>query len=760
MNDPKLDYVLDQLRRADKDQKARGLLKPTSRQQRFRGVLKEALAGRLHVGSRTPLKDVPAWVTIEVAHGGFATGKLSAEAELSPFEVKRLADIDEGSGRMSQGMQREALNFYYAGPDGRRELLALMQSRRAEITLPEHAILPVIARLCELGRLGEAEDIWREVHGFAARLRMFPLPLPPERIVPEGESAPAVLRTAAEVAKSLRGKRPNRSMQGLKEAVLVWAPFTDEVVTLLLRASEVSTSLQHLAAYAKVGLGREEMAAACDVGARTPADWEQKAQRLLSRYAQLLQEHPLCKKVRKPGESLPKFVQRLKRAIENGMDPALAKDCARLIMHWSAKHGLPGGPRHRRLRQEQEAPCLPSLYADRAHAVAARIADTPEGAGLRSLEAALAPMARAEATEFGVLVGEPVPAMIARALEQCIEAPLETHLAEGRVSSAEVLAAHLTETVAIEFASAIEDPILRSLAKGTYVAFRRRRSVLLQNLERQVQLEELPWMKAITEEASGAERRMAPFSRAAQMALDAFPGTPFPNPLLREFARLHPDPKAPWVEEIAADIFEGRFSAKWVAAGRRAGEIFGGTLYARYYGVPYDEVAVMDPSVDDGPAAFVRVCQRLAGGGSAQFSAAANGRIIEQALVVTGGNLALAVRAGGEHGALGGNAQERLRSWTEGAFMTAITSQGVVSPERRERLLGQRRAASAWRQMVAFLALLDGGTQLEFLDSGKETIGRLSRPNLRAFWDDVHDGLVSAYRAGSTHGPAPFLGWE
>lgn len=92
--------------------------------------------------------------------------------------------------------------------------------------------------------------------------------------------------------------------------------------------------------------------------------------------------------------------------------------------------------------------------------------------------------------------------------------------------------------------------------------------------------------------------------------------------------------------------------------------------------------------------------------------------------------------------------------------MTAITSQGVVSPERRERLLGQRRAASAWRQMVAFLALLDGGTQLEFLDSGKETIGRLSRPNLRAFWDDVHDGLVSAYRAGSTHGPAPFLGWE
>ena len=37
-------------------------------------VYEGLLSGALHVGSRTPLADTPAWATPEVAHGGFATG--------------------------------------------------------------------------------------------------------------------------------------------------------------------------------------------------------------------------------------------------------------------------------------------------------------------------------------------------------------------------------------------------------------------------------------------------------------------------------------------------------------------------------------------------------------------------------------------------------------------------------------------------------------------------------------------------------------
>lgn len=34
--------------------------------------------GSLEIGSRTPVRDLPTWVTLEVAQGGFATGRPAA----------------------------------------------------------------------------------------------------------------------------------------------------------------------------------------------------------------------------------------------------------------------------------------------------------------------------------------------------------------------------------------------------------------------------------------------------------------------------------------------------------------------------------------------------------------------------------------------------------------------------------------------------------------------------------------------------------
>ena len=45
-------------------------------------VLSGMATGTLAVGSRTPVADTPAWVTLEVAHGGFATGRYVAEGPL------------------------------------------------------------------------------------------------------------------------------------------------------------------------------------------------------------------------------------------------------------------------------------------------------------------------------------------------------------------------------------------------------------------------------------------------------------------------------------------------------------------------------------------------------------------------------------------------------------------------------------------------------------------------------------------------------
>ena len=55
--------------------------------EQWRAVVAGMADGTLTVGSRTPVADTPAWVTLEVAHGGFATGRYLAEVELRDDEL-------------------------------------------------------------------------------------------------------------------------------------------------------------------------------------------------------------------------------------------------------------------------------------------------------------------------------------------------------------------------------------------------------------------------------------------------------------------------------------------------------------------------------------------------------------------------------------------------------------------------------------------------------------------------------------------------
>jgi hypothetical protein len=58
------------------------------RGRRWREVLAGMTAGRLTIGSRTPVDGLPAWVTPEVVRGGFATGTASAGGPLPPYETE------------------------------------------------------------------------------------------------------------------------------------------------------------------------------------------------------------------------------------------------------------------------------------------------------------------------------------------------------------------------------------------------------------------------------------------------------------------------------------------------------------------------------------------------------------------------------------------------------------------------------------------------------------------------------------------------
>lgn len=124
---------------------------------RWRAVIDGIADGTLEVGSRTPVADTPARVTLEVAHGGFATGRYLAEQPPTAEELRWGAD-------------RESVNRYFLGDEGRAEL----RSESYRIDVPEEAALPVVAWLIDRGHHEQALDLVTELWPLLHRLRFTP----------------------------------------------------------------------------------------------------------------------------------------------------------------------------------------------------------------------------------------------------------------------------------------------------------------------------------------------------------------------------------------------------------------------------------------------------------------------------------------------------------------------------------------------------------------------------------------------------------
>jgi hypothetical protein len=90
-------------------------------------VIAGIASGQLTVGSRTPVADTPAWVTLEVAHGGFVTGRYLAEAPLRDDERERARSLPPGAPGSTD---RERLNLWYLGDEGQATLLHALRTER------------------------------------------------------------------------------------------------------------------------------------------------------------------------------------------------------------------------------------------------------------------------------------------------------------------------------------------------------------------------------------------------------------------------------------------------------------------------------------------------------------------------------------------------------------------------------------------------------------------------------------------------------
>ncbi|SCG66598.1 hypothetical protein [Micromonospora halophytica] len=653
------------------------------RVRRWQQVVGGMAGGGLDIGSRTPVKGLPAWVTPEVLHGGFATGEPAAGGPLRPDEIDR-------AQRLGLPADRRALFWSWLTDAGLAELGELLDSGRYRLEYAEEAALPVVAWLLRAGDRDAALGILEEIAPLADRLRLTPAPSDQQA----GDPDVVYRQTAGDVRRTLEQRQPNAQIETMREALTVWNPFADELLSLWCET---------------IDGGR--------IGAMTPDGWLPRAEQLLARYQHLAVEHTRCTKHRDPRGSIGVLRTALERRVagteltarERGLVGSMVEAMLR-------KRGRPGSAEHTAVRQQQAHEAALPRHHQLAQLVATRLAGLPQDSGISDVDHLLRPVDAEEAHLSGGAVGWPVPRPIARVVARAAAGTPEQLIDRGVIVSVEVLAQLTPRLAAATAASAYPDPALRVLMDATYRAFRHRRSLLLLNLEHQVRLAELPWVQAVasaridTSDTRAQARRT--LLRLASAAVCGFPATVLPNPLVGELSTLSRQAglELPWVEELAADIFMGRFSAKFLHAATLAGRRLAGSLYARYYDIDYPAIAVIDDNrlirrarTSD---AFDRLCRDRAGAPRKRswFQVAANGMVIEQAQILTTHNLATIVELGVD-----------LPSADLAKQCVDTVLRLTARIHRNPRPLGTvKNTAYAWRQMLFFLSLSSREEQAAF----------------------------------------------
>jgi hypothetical protein len=739
---------------------------PRTRSAIFRALAgaARAIAGARTPGSPGPLEEalwragqgqpaaLPRWVTLDVVHRGYAKGEPAAGGPLQPHEREALASLPGGSGRGE-------LNRRYLA-EGRHELLARLADGCYRIRAPEEAALLVVAWLVEQGAAEEAERLVRTISPYFDELRFFPAPHP--RPLPEG--ATAFVWSAGQAAARLRARTPQPQVERMAEALQVWTPLLDRAVALFLETvvgdpPSLRTAPDGALLRRPDGQPVVQGGWPCRV---YPAGWTLRAARLLEDLASAHRRGPLCGKPGRPKENLARLRAALERCL---VDPgALTGREVGMVRHALAahatRHGEPYGARLERTRAAQQRDAARPRHHRLAAALAARLERQPPEEGVPGLEELLAPLEADEAAAIaGARPGEAFPAHLVTRARTCLEAPLGALVEQGLVRSAEELAALLPPRTARVRATAIGDPAMRRVFACVYAEFQRRRSLLRTNQESQVDyVSDLPWIapilpRGLAIEASRKAARDVLYEVGA-LAVTAFPQAAIPDRLVRELrtlagaANIHPA----LVDRIHA--YAPRAGGVRLRAAQTAAQLLAGTVYERYFGIPYAAVRELRSGVGRGEKALADLCHDRA---------VATGCIVaEQWEIVTTENLSvLFVELG-----LARDLRPSLARLARGCFQWTCHRLQRETRGARSAEAALRAAGTAWRQMVFYLAPLAGGEVGEVLAWCQAHLDR-QRPAFRARFAPALAGLRAAAAGAQLpdRGPHPaggrrFLGTD
>jgi hypothetical protein len=770
-------YAMGQLRRAIDSMLAAGNPDDRARLEakaaRWRAVLDGMAAGTLSVGSRTPVAGTPAWVTLEVAHGGFASGRFLAE---TPLLLGEQVIVDQLGDAVSGSSGRERLNLWFLTDAGQAELTRALADGRYRVEVPEDAALLVVAWLLDHGRYEAALDLVSELRPWMHRLRFAAL----TREAAPSPQAGVHVQTAGQAASALRTRQPRTQVAVMAEALRVWQPLFDRL--LALWCDTVDGELPCMETRRPGGQATVTGGWPCR---RWPSDWADRRRAWLGDYATAAQDRRLGSRHLSPKSNFARLRQALERC-EADSSNLTGRDVGwirRAIANTVSRHGAPGSPARTELRSAQAHIASRPLHADVAQVLAARLDRFPADGGIPSVDSIAGDVEQAESA--AVPGGHPIPAYLIAKASRALDAPAHELIDRGIIGSADVLAGVLPQITAQVLAAGFDNPELRALYGQAYAAFRRRRSLLLLNLEHQVRLEELPWIAAIEPARStGADARAAARQTLEQvtvLALTGFPHAILPNPLIAEMTALARQAglAVPLVEEVAADIFMGTFTEKWRHAAAAASRSLDGALYARYYDLPEPGTWATPRTKRAAQGSQRRWGKKTAGDFAALCAAraaaeapvpavpasrvAANGTILEQAQILTTHNLAALVDALGLREQLTVLAPElagRALAW-------AVSRLRHQPDNWHASLQAVKNAAYAWRQAIYYLSFCDQHAQQDALTDLKSHV-QAAGDDLLARFGPAVDGLalvITGDRFGpSGMAPKPgqgrrFLGW-
>lgn len=741
-----------------------------TRARKWESVGRAMLSGSLHVGSRTPSAGVPTWATLEVLTGGFATGALLAGGPVREYERVLASRI----GAAVAEDDRRALNLYFLTDAGVAELQDRLREGTFEVDVPEEGALLVVAWLLGRGEVDRAHEILAHIEPFLPRLRFYPRFVEQPRVW----GSRAHVQDVKSTIESLEGIKPNENILAQQETIRVWLPLYDEAIALLLET--VSGDAPRVM-NGRDGKPRAQAHAKLTITGGWPCQqfpdgWSHRAKSWLARVESARSSSKHSTRVVHRKSSLAQLLPLIaKCASEPKSLSGLEVGKIRLVLaRYVAKHGAPQDTRCRDQRERQNRQASTPLFSSIARAVIGRLHPFPADDGVDSTDAILSPLTTAEAASSGAEAGTSLPATIRRKAERCLNESVEVLIERGLITSGDALARVLPQITSGVRSVGISDPQLKQLYAAIYRAFRSRRSLLLLDLQSQVKIDELPWVNAIEafRDSSPSSRHVSRqvLDELARLALISFPQAILPNKLLQEIGALAKgaDVAIPLVEELAADIFMGRFGPKFTAAAKVAGTLMRGTLYARYYGIDFDRIASLPDETEpkrtfwglgqkkEPSNAFSDLCMSRAGVISAMGNPAVNGMIIEQQQIITTQNLAALVSALDLRMAL----EPHLSGMATECFKWICRGMRLPARDWHSQLIVLKNSAYAWRQMIFFLSLARPQEVAPFMRSAQ--VHLVEQPTaFRDRFAPVLEGLRAAVNGDRPDSAGRvFLGWS